>query len=850
MSTLSNLQPFSIVLVLGCLLVSAFESSATNPNDTLQLHEGWQMYRTGETLAMPARVPGYTHETLLDAGIISNLNDERINVYSQYSYTYSLDDFGLPAGWQSYPYIDLVFEGVDTFAEIYLNDSLIHQTSNYFTPYRLEVSDLLKQDGNTLQVVIASPALEGEKRTAGLQHPLPGEPIRAVARKPQYQYGWDWAPTITPSGIHKPVYLVAHHGFQLNYGEVRTIFIEGGSAILEYNGAVQHHVGGVFDLEIELSDGFANYRYGVPVTLTRPGDGQLQTTEVNHRFELKNPKLWWTHELGAPFLYRTQVKLTRRSDSANVREQFKTGVRTVQLITDQDEYGATFTFRINGVSAFMRGANYVPPGIFETSVSDQAVTRLLDDARAVGMNMLRVWGGGVYEREAFYDWCNEQGVVVWQDFMFACSMYPGDEEFLENVRKEATHQVLRLRRHPSMALWCGNNEVSEGWWRWGWQDGLSEKEKSAVWSSYTKVFIDLLPNVVGEYSSLPYWETSPMLGRGDVAHTSMGDAHYWGVWHDAEGFEAFDKRVPRFMSEFGMQSMPGPFAMKHRWRVETPDTANKEVRKFQKHPRGFTLLEQYQNAYYPPARDEHDWAYLSQLVQRDGVLQGIYAHRRSRPYCMGSLYWQLNDCWPAISWSSIDHSGEWKALHYALRDAFSPFHMWLAIQNGKVVLLSANDTPVSVSARYRHSLVGTDGTIYGAEESALWQTYQPSQGINLWINERPGFAEFTRGEAYMLLEYEYKGRVRTQALFAGPMRLIPLPDAQPKIIEVRENEGVTEYLIASDTFASNIRLSLDIPGHFSDNYFDLPAGWEKWISFTPAVQAETKTPEIHCLNCR
>lgn len=849
MITPLTLQPFRTALVLGCLALFAPEFRGQNSTDTLQIHDGWQMYRTGENLAMPARVPGYTHETLLDAGIITDLNDERINVYSQYSYTYSLDDFGLPAGWSSYPAIDLVFEGIDTFAEVYLNDSLILQTSNYFTPYRLEVSRLLNKTGNSLKVVIESPAVEGEKHSAALAHPLPGEPIRAVARKPQYHYGWDWAPTITPSGIHKPVYLVAHPGFQLDYSEIRTIFIEGGSAILEYNGSVKHTEGGVFDLEVTLSDGFADYSFGVPVTLTRPGDGQQQTTEINHRFELKNPKLWWTHELGNPFLYQSRARLSRRSDSQVAEEYFKTGIRTVQLITDEDSDGATFTFRINGVSTFMRGANYVPHGIFEATVKDAEIIKILKDARAVNMNMLRVWGGGVYEREAFYEWCNENGVVVWQDFMYACSMYPGDEAFLAQAAHEAKHQVLRLRRHPCMALWCGNNEVSEGWWRWGWQDGLTPEEKTQIWQAYTDLFIRLLPEVVGEHSNLPYWETSPMFGRGDVAHTAMGDAHYWGVWHDAEAFEAFDKRVPRFMSEFGMQSMPGAFTMKHQWGVAVPDTTDAAVQKFQKHPRGFALLDQYQKAYYPPARDAHDWAYLSQLVQRDGVLQGIRAHRRSRPYCMGSLYWQLNDCWPAISWSSIDYSGEWKALHYALLSAFAPFHMWLSIQNGKVVLLSANDTPVSIKARYRFSIVGTDGTAYGEEASDLWQTYQPAQAISLWLNERQGYAEFARGEAFVLLEYEYKGRVHTQALFAGPMRLIPLPEAAPKIIETRENDGVIEYLIATEVFASNVRLDARIPGHFSDNYFDLPAGWEKWVTFTPAVQAEVQTPQIHCLNC-
>ncbi len=843
------LKPTPIVVVL--ILAHVFQaqaSMASLSSDTLMLHHGWVLTRAGDAEAFTAKVPGYTHETLLNAGVISDLHDERINVYGLYDYTYTLSDFGLPAGWESYPVIELVFEGIDTFARVYLNDSLIITADNYFKSHRLDVKPYLRTRNNALRVEIDSPIQRGEALVSELDHALPGEAIRAVARKPQYQYGWDWAPNITPSGIHRPVYLHAHHGVRLDYGEVRTLQLEGGSAILEYNATVYHYEGGVHELEITLSDGVGHYRYGMPVTLPAPQGGRERLTELNHRFELPNPKLWWTHELGTPFLYDVQVKLKRRSDGVAAYEDFKTGVRTIELLTSPDQAGARFAFVINGIVAFMRGANYVPPSVFEASVSDHEVLNLLAQTKNVHMNMLRIWGGGVYERDALYEWCSANGVLVWQDFMYACTMYPGSDAFIANAVEEAAQQVLRLRRHAALGLWCGNNEVSEGWWRWGWQDGLSEDEQSAIWQSYTELFKKKLPEVVSQHSNLPYWETSPMLGRGDDAHTTMGDAHYWGVWHDAEPFHVFEKRIPRFMSEFGMQSMPGEWLMQHHWEA-APDTAASEIRRYQKHPRGFSLLDQYLSAYYPAARDERDWAYLSQLLQRDGIVQGIQAHRSSRPYCMGSLYWQLNDCWPGISWSSIDYSGEWKALHYQLQQAFSPFYLWLTLRGGKISLFSANDTPLSVRSRYTVKVVGFDGTVYGDEVQAEWVTSQPSQGQNLWFNEHAGYPVFARGEAYIWLAYEYRGTVFTQALFAGPMRFIPLPKAEVSIVETRPTEKGYEYLVTCDSFARDIRLSTSVQGHFSANYFDLPARSQKWVEFYPAGEAADAIPQIHCLNC-
>lgn len=302
----------------------------------------------------------------------------------------------------------------------------------------------------------------------------------------------------------------------------------------------------------------------------------------------------------------------------------------------------------------MKGANYIPQNSFQSEVTEQHYEQLLNDVVTANMNMLRVWGGGIYENDVFYEKCDEKGLLVWQDFMFACAMYPGDESFLKNVQQEAIDNVKRLRNFTSIALWCGNNEVSEGWHRWGWQEGRSEPEKEEIWNNYLKIFDTILPNTVNKLSEVPYWETSPKFGRGDIRYITEGNAHDWWVWHDGYPFESLEKNVPRFMSEFGFQAFPSYETIKFINDNDSIDINSPAIKTHQKHQIGFERIKEYMEHDFPVPDNDEDYVYISQLLQAYGIGKGIEAHRRSRPYNMGSLYWQLNDCWPAVSWSSID----------------------------------------------------------------------------------------------------------------------------------------------------------------------------------------------------
>src|SRR5690606_5938965 len=343
---------------------------------------------------------------------------------------------------------------------------------------------------------------------------------------------------------------------------------------------------------------------------TKAGESDYQIP-----FNIKNPKLWWTYNLGEPFLYEIQVELIHNK---NVLETYskKLGVRSIELITEKDSKGETFYFKLNGNPVYMKGANYVPQQMLEAQIDQEKYVRLIDDVVAANMNMLRVWGGGIYEDNYFYQLCDAKGILVWQDFMFACAMYPGDAEFLENVKQEAIENIKRLRGHPSLALWCGNNENSEGWQRWGWQDGKTEAQKQEIWKNYYAVFNHILPRAVDSLNpNINYWESSPKYGRGDKRYQLEGDAHDWWVWHDGYPFEHFEEEVPRFMSEFGFQSFPSVETIKYATERDSVLFNAPLFANHQKHARGFEIIEDYMARDFPIPKNADDYVYMSQLLQ-------------------------------------------------------------------------------------------------------------------------------------------------------------------------------------------------------------------------------------------
>ncbi len=497
----------------------------------------------------------------------------------------------------------------------------------------------------------------------------------------------------------------------------------------------------IADVEIEADRGGT---YVVEVASDEPGvasapvevDLEPGSSRIEVPVEIEGPELWWPRGMGEPRLYRARVRLRagEAASGAPLLDETSTrfGLRTVELITETDSIGESFFFRINGRPMFARGANVVPLDHFTPRVDPDRYRALFAAAAHAHMNMFRVWGGGIYETDLFYDLADEHGILIWQDFMFANGLYPWDDSFLESVRAEARHQVLRLRNHPSLALWCGNNEITEGWENWGWQTahGYSAADSSEAWNGYRDLFHGVLPEVLAELDPhRPYWPSSPSIGWGHPESLVRGDSHYWGVWWGLEPFETYGEKVPRFASEFGFQGYPDPATLEAVVGEDDRWLGSPVMRAHQKHPTGVETLRVYlerELGVIGTARlleragwsgrgstDEdgvRDFAFVTQLLQARGMEVALRAHRMS-PSTGGTLYWQLNDTWPVASWSSLDHALRTKGLHYAARSAFAPITLGWSTEGGEV--LSASDLESSLRGRVEYAYASPGEAVEG-----------------------------------------------------------------------------------------------------------------------------------------
>ena len=509
---------FLLLIIASITFLSCSKTTSDVPI-SFQIHENWQFKSVEDSEWKSASVPGNIFTDLLAHKIIPDpfvkTNEEKVQWVSkkdwEYKTTFKVDNETLQKENTT-----ISFEGLDTYAKVYLNNQHIATTTNAFRTYNIDVKKHLKSN-NQLKIVFQNTDAIETKKEAKNPYQLP-EGKRIFTRKAQFQYGWDWGPKLNTSGVWKNVSLKAWNDVQFE-----NIFIKQKN-ITQTNA----------NLEIELSiESDADKNSMILTTVDKQiHSNHLKIKKGKHTYsvliDLKNPKLWWTHNLGNPHLYQFDFELISDGKIKDKRS-IKKGIRTVKLISKKDSIGESFYFELNGKPVYMKGANYIPQNSFQNKVTDNHYKKLLSDVVNSNMNMLRVWGGGIYENDIFYDLCDEKGILIWQDFMFACAMYPGDSEFLANVKQEAEEQVKRLQNHASIALWAGNNENSEGWKRWGWQDGRSETEKTEIWNDYLAVFDSILPQTVAKYSETSYWESSPKFGRGNPKYEFEGDAHDWWV---------------------------------------------------------------------------------------------------------------------------------------------------------------------------------------------------------------------------------------------------------------------------------------------------------------------------------
>ena len=777
------------------------------------LNADWKMQRTEDTAQYPCSVPCSMYQTLLNAGVIEDPyyreNETAAKALSEADCCFSTR-FPKP---RETGHIDLCFDGIDTIAEIRLNGAVLGHTDNMHRRWRFDVTGLLQEE-NTLEVQITSPLRYIAEKQA--EYPLWGVNSTVAGfphiRKAHYMFGWDWGPQLPDMGIWRDVYLECW-----DTGRIRSV---------QY---LQAHRTGEADLTVTpdlvcdaegLQWQFALYdAEGTAVAHSdRMPAGQALTVTI------REPKLWWARGYGEPHLYAAVVLLTDALGNAIDSRTERIGLRTLTVKQEPDAWGESFCLRLNGIDIFAMGANWIPEDQLLPRCTKQRTEQLLQACVDGGFNTVRVWGGGYYPGDAFFDFCDENGLIVWEDFMFACANYRLTDDFWETVRAEMEDNILRLRNHASLGLWCGNNEIETALETWGLPENPQAK------ADYLEQFEKRMPALVSVLDPQHfYWRSSPSAYGScvDTDSNAAGDMHYWEIWHGLKPFTAFRELYYRFCSEYGFESVPSRKTM-----LTVCDAAQGDLNLLSpvmeahhKCDGGSEKIMFYlaQMMRYPESFDA--LSYATQLVQAECIRSNVEHMRRSRGRCMGSLYWQLGDSNPAISWSSVDYYGRWKALHYFAKRFHAPV-LLSAGAFGEPVLNISNETLQEVEGTVRWAYRDAGSGILKSGEMPV--TVPPLTAVDLErLQGVEGFyTPEMRRQCY--LSYELLGKdgqciSRGSSLLCVPKQFaFRKPDIRLELRKLPEHYIIE---VSSDVFVQALALdcrTLDVV--FSDNWFDLHGG--------------------------
>lgn len=795
-------------------------------NTSLNLSGEWQLKAVSDSNWQSAQVPGNVYLDLARNGRIPDplwgVNEQKVKWVDSLEWQYR-KVFSLTKQQLKTASILLEFEGIDTEADIFLNGKKLGKANNMFRSWEYEVKSLLRQEKNEL-LIHFYPVLD-VARQASQNAPLllPGGDAPYI-RKAQYQFGWDWAPRLLGCGLWKDVRLSFPTSISLDQPFVRVVQLDANSAAVRFSGTVNSGTQTDWEVEIRLFDG---EKWWVD---RQKKANSLHGVAYSQLFEIPKPELWWPNGHGEARLYPVEVNLYVGQRLVD-QKRFKTGLRTIEWVQQPDIFGASFYVKVNGKPIFVKGANWVPPDQFPARIRPQQYHEQVALAARANLNMLRVWGGGTYADEAFLDACDSLGILVWQDFMFACALYPGDKSFLTNVYLEASQQVKRMRNRASLALWCGNNEISEGWFNWGWQKslGYGVEDSLLLYRQYEKLFHEMLPKLVADgHPGAFYHPSSPSHGWGrDTAYKS-GDVHYWGVWWGFEPFENYRLKTGRFVSEYGFQGFPSPQTRGLMTQGLPDDSVAFGLAAHQKHPVGDSTIRTYMARDYPVPDDPVKFAYVSQLLQARGMQIAMESHRFAQPFCMGSLFWQWNDCWPAVSWSAIDYLAEPKALYYQSKRSFAPDIIRVDTTADSLIFQWVSD---------RHTL---------EKKSGIWIQIGTTTAAYLLRDTLIYFDDFTSPLQQMSLPKTYLPKhtaqnqlfVRATLLseqlktdWSTPCYFVPPKDLQLQPAKISWAIQSTDILVLeTDKLVKDLEITA--PGlELADNYFDLVPGQPKQIHF-------------------
>lgn len=828
------------------------------------LHEGWKFRQARLTNWYPATVPGVVHTDLLQNKIIEDpffrLNERGLQWIDKEDWVYETC-FTLAADMMRKENMELVFEGLDTYADVYLNDECILKANNMFRRWSIPVRQYIREENNILKVYFHSPVKIDVPKWDALPYQYPAsndqsengglfnKKISIFAHKAGYHYGWDWGPRLVTSGIWRPVYIRAWSDLRIN-----DVFIEQKEV-----GAGRAVIAGHVELDADKD------MDGVLVTITDEATGRVLgewqadlkrgTNRVTVDFVLHKPKLWWSNGLGEPFLYRFRTDIIAGGELLDSKTE-RVGIRSLKVVHQPDKDGHTFYIELNGRPVFAKGANYIPLDNFLPRVTPENYKRTILDAAGVNMNMLRVWGGGIYENDVFYDLCDEHGIMIWQDFMFACSMYPAEGALLDNIHQEAVDNVKRLRNHACIALWCGNNECQDAWLGWGWKREIERQNKEyadKIWAQYRQQYHVTLPGVVREYApGTFYWPSSPFAFEGEMSGTTDGDRHYWSVWHGKAPISDYDSEKSRFFSEYGFQSFP-EFESVKRY-APYPEDWDIRSEVMMSHQRGGDhangLIETYLLNEYKKPRDFRAFLYMNHVLQGDAIKTAIESHRRQMPYNMGTLFWQHNDCWPVASWASRDYYGRWKAQHYYVRKAYDDILISPVVEGDDLKVYAVSDRLENTSGRLQLQVCQFDGTVVHH-----WGKSVGISGNDSRVCFSAPLAKLlegaNRGTVYVRVDYTDKsGRVYHNNYCLGKQKDMDYPKVDLQT-EVRSIEGGYEVTVSADKFARAVCLSVaDNESVYSDNYFDVQPKSSVQVQVRTRLSAEAFNGSLRltCLN--
>ncbi len=806
----------------------------------------WRFRDCTEKTWTPATVPGCVHLDLIRSGKIPDpfwgTNETRLQWIEERDWEYTTR-FTAPAKLLAHEVVELVADGLDTVATVRLNGHVIGRTENMFVAHRWDVKRWLRAGGNELTIRFDSAMRYIRHHRPEHQPREFNDPVGRcqVIRKQQCQFGWDWGPRFVTAGIWRDLRLEGWTGNRLENVRVTQ----------------QHEVDGSVALTLapELARRESAWTCRWELTL----GNTAVATGTGPKIGLKEPQLWWPNGHGAQPLYRLHVTIARGDGSTIGEWHRRIGLRTIALDRHTDQWGESFQFVINGRPIFAKGANWIPAHSFAAGLVRADYARDLRSAAAAHMNMLRVWGGGIYESEDFYDLCDELGLLVWQDFMFACSIYPADAKFLASVRTEAEQQVQRLRHRACLALWCGNNEIEQ------LNSDLLQEPK--LRANYNAIFLGVLADTVAVNDGVTaYWPSSQFRSDGDNSHPAgekRGDTHFWDVWHARHPVKDYEKWSFRFVSEFGMQSYSSPATNATFCPPEDDNVFGPEMENHQKNRAGNQIILDYVSRRYRFPKSQDHLIYLSQLNQAYCMQTGVEHYRRLMPRCMGALYWQLNDCWPVASWSSIEFTGRWKALHYLARRFLSPALVSAHVpgDEGTIIgnyrrttvrevhLYTVYDAPQSARGTLSWDLFHLDGRVLMRGKKNVTLRYGESVRQKTLDLAEP-LAAHGRDSLYLRIALTIDGaRVSEETVFLTPPRFLALPKARTDVVVTLPSPTEARLTFTSSAFQH--RFAFDLPGigfEASDNFFELYPREKKSVTVhlnKPTTLARLRRTLVH-----